>query len=214
MPVEPRVMDVLVALCTHAGDVLSADDLLHLCWDRSVVGENQVHKAIAQLRRILGDSASNPRYIENIRKRGYRTVAAVRALPGPLETVSAGSWSHASPFVGLDPFGETHATVFFGRDAAIGKLRDMGRAGSDWPRARARIRPERQWQNVPRPGWIVAGIATLQPGLATRQHHDAGFGRCRRDATDDGNRQRTAGPGSQQQRPSRGDRPPRASARL
>jgi tetratricopeptide (TPR) repeat protein len=125
MPVEPRVMDVLVALCTHAGDVLSADDLLHLCWDRSVVGENQVHKAIAQLRRILGDSASNPRYIENIRKRGYRTVAAVRALPGPLETVSAGSWSHASPFVGLDPFGETHATVFFGRDAAIGKLRDM-----------------------------------------------------------------------------------------
>jgi eukaryotic-like serine/threonine-protein kinase len=70
VPVEPRAMDVLVTLCTHAGEILSVDALLHLCWDGVVVGENQVHKAIAQLRRILGDSAGNARYIENIRKRG------------------------------------------------------------------------------------------------------------------------------------------------
>src|SRR5579871_1696414 len=69
VPVEPRAMDVLVALCTHVNVVLSADDLLHMCWQGVVVGENQVHKAIAQLRRILGDTAAEARYIENIRKR-------------------------------------------------------------------------------------------------------------------------------------------------
>jgi len=124
VPVEPRAMDVLVALCRQAGDVLSADELLRLCWDGVIVGENQVHKAIAQLRRILGDSAGSARYIENIRKRGYRTVAPVRALPGARASAGAGSWSNGSPFVGLDPFSETHSAVFFGRDEATARLRE------------------------------------------------------------------------------------------
>jgi DNA-binding winged helix-turn-helix (wHTH) protein/tetratricopeptide (TPR) repeat protein len=122
--VEPRAMDVLVALCRHSGDVLSADELLRLCWDGVVVGENQVHKAIAQLRRILGDSAGSARYIENIRKRGYRTVAPVKALPGIRAFAGDQSWSDSSPFVGLDPFSETHSAVFFGRDEATARLRD------------------------------------------------------------------------------------------
>jgi len=124
VPVEPRAMDVLVALCRHAGDVLSAGELLRLCWDGVIVGENQVHKAIAQLRRILGDSAGSARYIENIRKRGYRTVAPVKALPGARASAGAESWPDGSPFVGLDPFSETHSAVFFGRDEATIRLRD------------------------------------------------------------------------------------------
>jgi DNA-binding winged helix-turn-helix (wHTH) protein/tetratricopeptide (TPR) repeat protein len=121
--VEPRAMDVLVALCVHPGEVLSAADLLHLCWDGAVVGDNQVHKAIAQLRRILGDSASDARYIENIRKRGYRIVAPVQALPGVRAGDAAQDWSDGSPFVGLDPFDESHSAVFFGRDEAAARLR-------------------------------------------------------------------------------------------
>jgi DNA-binding winged helix-turn-helix (wHTH) protein len=74
---EPRVMDVLAALCANAGAVLSAEQLLKQCWGNVVHGENSVHKAIAQLRRALGDNAVAPRYIETIRKRGYRTLAAV-----------------------------------------------------------------------------------------------------------------------------------------
>ncbi len=123
VPVEPRAMDVLVALCLHPGEVLSAADLLRLCWDGAVVGENQVHKAITQLRRILGDSPSNARYIENIRKRGYRTVAAVKALPGVRAADAVRDWPEGSPFVGLDPFDERHSAVFFGRDAAAARLR-------------------------------------------------------------------------------------------
>ena len=124
-PIEPRAMDVLSALCRNSGTVLSAEDLLRLCWDGIVVGENQVHKAVAQLRRALRDSAAEPRYIENIRKRGYRTVAPVSFPSQQADAQSAEIWSRESPYVGLDPFDEAHAAVFFGRDAAIARLRDV-----------------------------------------------------------------------------------------
>lgn len=120
---EPRAMDVLCALCQIPGRILSAEDLLHLCWDGIAVGENQVHKAIAQLRRVLGDSATDPRYIENIRKRGYRTVAPVTLAPEHVLDQAVERWSLQSPYVGLDPFDAAHSAVFFGRDMAIDRLR-------------------------------------------------------------------------------------------
>ncbi|MDZ5650297.1 winged helix-turn-helix domain-containing protein [Nitrospirillum sp. BR 11828] len=124
LKVEPRAMDVLLALCGRAGQIVSADDLLHLCWDGLAVGENQVHKAITQLRKLLGDTAGDPRYIENIRKRGYRTMAPVTPIVADATAATVDSWIDASPFVGLDAFDEAHAAVFFGRDAAIAQLRD------------------------------------------------------------------------------------------
>ncbi|TWB25077.1 DNA-binding winged helix-turn-helix (wHTH) protein [Nitrospirillum bahiense] len=123
--VEPRALDVLVALCLNAGKILSAEDLLHLCWDGVAVGENQAQKAVAQLRRALGDSVNAPRYIENLRKRGYRTIAPVIFAPHRESDTLAETWARESPYVGLTPFGAGHASVFFGRDAAIVRLRDV-----------------------------------------------------------------------------------------
>lgn len=132
--IEPRAMDVLVTLCSHPGDVLSAQDLLRLCWDGLAVGENQVHKAILQLRRALGDSASDARYIENIRKRGYRTIAKVTPSAGS-ERYAGADWDDDSPYVGLDPFDASRAKVFFGRDAAIARLVDTVAAQLETGRA-------------------------------------------------------------------------------
>ncbi len=120
--VEPRAMDVLSVLCHRAGNILSADDLLHLCWDGLVVGENQVHKAITQLRRALRDSVTQPTYIENIRKRGYRTLAPVSFPPGHGLAPPVDHWSRRSPYVGLNPFGADHRSVFCGRDGAVTRL--------------------------------------------------------------------------------------------
>ncbi len=122
--VEPRAMDVLVALCSRAGEILSAEDLLRSCWDGLAVGDNQVHKAIAQLRKLLGDDPGQVRYIENIRKRGYRTVAPVTIVSDLTATTAPSDWSEDSPFVGLDAFDESRSSVFFGRDAAITALRE------------------------------------------------------------------------------------------
>jgi tetratricopeptide (TPR) repeat protein len=115
-------MDVLVTLCNRADEVISTDDLLLACWGSKVYGDNPVHKTIAQLRRLLGDNAANPSYIETIRKRGYRAVAAV-SFGAPATRVQAGSWRDGSPFRGLQPFNSTHAAIFFGREAAVRELR-------------------------------------------------------------------------------------------
>src|ERR1043165_1484095 len=92
--VEPKAMDVLRYLCRHAGAVIPPEELLQACWGNAELGDNPIHKAITQLRRALGDSASEPRYIETVRKRGYRAIAPVLSEEAALE----GSWQQGSPF--------------------------------------------------------------------------------------------------------------------
>ncbi|MDP5149400.1 nSTAND1 domain-containing NTPase [Rheinheimera baltica] len=119
---EPKAMDVLVLLCLHAGEVVSADDIVSQCWPGTDTGDNPLHKTITQLRKALGDSATNPSYIETIRKRGYRTVAEVRFPLGKDQSVQAHSWLQGSPFPGLQAYDERYASVFFGRGAQIDTL--------------------------------------------------------------------------------------------
>lgn len=115
---EPRAMDVLRCLCQRQGEVLSAEQLLQTCWGTTVFGDNPVHKVITQLRKALGDSTAAPRYIETIRKRGYRTLA----MPVYEDHAISGSWRHDSPFRGLHAFEERHAAIFFGRRQATMQL--------------------------------------------------------------------------------------------
>jgi DNA-binding winged helix-turn-helix (wHTH) protein/tetratricopeptide (TPR) repeat protein len=115
---EPRAMDVLLYLCRHPHVVVSAETLLDACWGNVSPSDNAIHKIITQLRRALDDSATEPRYIETIRKRGYRLLAELSYD----DEVSQGSWLHASPFRGLEAFEEQHAAIFFGRKLNVDQL--------------------------------------------------------------------------------------------
>jgi eukaryotic-like serine/threonine-protein kinase len=118
---EPRVMAVLRYLCRHPGAVIPAEEILQACWGSNELGDNPVHKAITQLRRAFGDSTTAPRYIETIRKRGYRAIAPVVTLAAPPST----TWEGGSPFRGLEAFQENHAAIFFGRVQATAQLREL-----------------------------------------------------------------------------------------
>lgn len=68
---EPRVMQVLIALADARGKVLSREDLLHLCWDGRIVGDDAVNRAIAEVRRIA--TVVGARFeIETVPRVGYR----------------------------------------------------------------------------------------------------------------------------------------------
>ncbi len=128
LTLEPLPIAVLATLSRTPGEVVSAESLLDTCWQGVVSGDHPVHRAIAALRRALGDQASAPRYIETLRKRGYRLVAPVQVLSSEGERSHQGAWRGKSPFCGLEPFGRAHASVFFGRDAALATvLRQLAR---------------------------------------------------------------------------------------
>ena len=75
--VEPRVMDVLVALALRAPRPLSRDELMQSVWGDSVVTDGVLTRCIAILRELLGDDRGQPRFIETLPKRGYRLIAPV-----------------------------------------------------------------------------------------------------------------------------------------
>lgn len=120
---EPLLMAVLAELCQRPREITNAETLLNACWPGEPLGDNPVHKVVAGLRRALQDSATQPRYIETIRKQGYRLVAPIRVLSDEGAARShAGGWRGQSPFRGLEPFGAEHASVFFGRNDAVARL--------------------------------------------------------------------------------------------
>ncbi len=92
---EPKLMELLLLLAGKPGQVWSRGDIEATVWAGAVVGEDTVARAISRLRRALGDSASEPRFIETLPKRGYRLIEVVEALPQskmrrPLVWVAAG----------------------------------------------------------------------------------------------------------------------------
>ncbi len=116
-------MEVLLALAEHAGEVISAEQLLIEVWRGTFYGDNPVHKAIAYLRKAFNDDPKSPRYIETIRKRGYRLIATV-SYPDDYRRVATqtSTWTGANPYVGLAAFDSEHAGVFFGRSRVTADL--------------------------------------------------------------------------------------------
>lgn len=77
---EPKAVELLVYLAQRGGEVVSRDELLAALWPGVVVGDNALTQVVAKLRKALGDSVRQPRYIEAISKRGYRLIAPVERL--------------------------------------------------------------------------------------------------------------------------------------
>lgn len=68
---EPRVMQVLVTLADARGKVLSREDLLRLCWDGRIVGDDAINRAVAEVRRIA-ETVGAGFGVETVPRVGYR----------------------------------------------------------------------------------------------------------------------------------------------
>jgi len=70
---------VLAALIERPGELITRDELRARVWpdDTFVDFDHALTTAVKKLRRSLNDSATQPRYIETLPKRGYRFVAPV-----------------------------------------------------------------------------------------------------------------------------------------
>lgn len=75
-----RLVQLLQVLAEQPGQVWTRQQLLDTIWQRRMVADEVLSRAIADLRLALGDDARSPRYIETIPKTGYRLLATVQTL--------------------------------------------------------------------------------------------------------------------------------------
>ena len=79
---QPRVMQVLVALARANGGIVSRDELVAHCWEGRIVGDDSINRVISRLRRLSEERAAGSFQIETITKVGYRLVGEIALLPG------------------------------------------------------------------------------------------------------------------------------------
>lgn len=72
---EPRVMQVLVALAQARGAVVSRDDLIQTCWSGVIVGDDAINRVLGKVRRLSELGPSPAFKLETIPKIGYRLIA-------------------------------------------------------------------------------------------------------------------------------------------
>jgi Tol biopolymer transport system component/DNA-binding winged helix-turn-helix (wHTH) protein len=76
----PKAFDTLLILVESSGRTIEKDDLMERVWPDAVVEENNLNQNISALRRVLGDSRDESRYIATIPGFGYRFVAEVKRV--------------------------------------------------------------------------------------------------------------------------------------
>ena len=88
---QGQPFQVLALLLERAGDVVTREELRQKLWpsDTFVDFDHSVNTAINKVREALGDSASSPRYVETLARRGYRFLAPVSdAVPSTISRMS------------------------------------------------------------------------------------------------------------------------------
>lgn len=92
--IQPKVMEILLCLAEHPGDLVERNILIERGWGGEAGSDEVLTRCISELRHHLDDHHDSVRYIQTIPKRGYRLVANVEFdqdegyAPGPAASAS------------------------------------------------------------------------------------------------------------------------------
>jgi DNA-binding winged helix-turn-helix (wHTH) protein len=117
IPLQEQPFQVLAMLLERPGRLVTREDLRARIWPEAVFVDfdHGLNKAVSKLRRALGDSASDPRYVETLSRRGYRFVGRVEGAPAaPAPSILRLIWDGRAIAVG-----EGSSDIGRDRDAAI-----------------------------------------------------------------------------------------------
>src|SRR6478736_4206147 len=91
---QEQPFQVLAMLLERPGETVTRDELRNRLWtaDTFVDFDQGVNKAVNRIRDALGDSATSPRFVETVARRGYRFIGDVAAVESaPIAKADAGS---------------------------------------------------------------------------------------------------------------------------
>jgi TolB-like protein/DNA-binding winged helix-turn-helix (wHTH) protein/tetratricopeptide (TPR) repeat protein len=90
---QPRVMQVLVALAQARPAVVSRDRLIELCWDGRVVGDDALNRCVLALRHLAQEVRPQPFTIETVPRVGHRLIEnEVSAAPTQQQPPRSRQW--------------------------------------------------------------------------------------------------------------------------
>ena len=95
--VEPRVMQVLVALGRADGAIITRDELVERCWDGRIVGDDAINRVLSRIRQMASGIGEGSFQVETIARVGYRLRESGQpdetprgwALPAPVARVAS-----------------------------------------------------------------------------------------------------------------------------
>ena len=137
----PKPFAVLRYLVENPGRLVTQDELLEALWPETYVMPQVLRTYVLELRKVLGDDAAQPRFIQTIPKRGYCFVAPVADVTGshlcqkvPPAPARNGQRTHDSDPQATNPAQAMHAmavphltdlrdTAIVGRDEELERLR-------------------------------------------------------------------------------------------
>lgn len=100
--IEPKVMQVLVALVEARGETVTRDDLAQLCWDGRIVGDDAINRVILKIRRLSDGVAAQSFVLKTIHKIGYRLCEVEREPDKTPDTVAVPSQSSSKRYLRLN----------------------------------------------------------------------------------------------------------------
>ena len=82
LPLQSQPAQILATLLTSPGQIVTREELRRTIWadDTFVDFDAALNVAVNKVRQALNDSATAPRFIETIPKRGYRFLADVHPI--------------------------------------------------------------------------------------------------------------------------------------
>jgi eukaryotic-like serine/threonine-protein kinase len=89
----PKTFQILLVLVRHGQEIVTKDDLMKSVWPDTFVEEANLSRNIFMLRKAMGETAQDHRYIVTIPGRGYRLTENVRLVPGQEFAIAAASHS-------------------------------------------------------------------------------------------------------------------------
>src|ERR1700757_4623611 len=89
LTLTPRPFSVLRYLVENPQRLVTHDELMEALWPETYVQPQVLRTYMLELRKVLGDDAGQPRFIQTIPKRGYRFVASVMELTNRADTASS-----------------------------------------------------------------------------------------------------------------------------
>ena len=122
IPLNSKYFDVLSLLVQQPGQLASKEFIFEKVWSDVVVTDSALSQCIKDIRKQLGDSASDPKFIKTIPKHGYSFIGEViqKEADNKSKIIKESDYYVSDrPYKFLDYYTEQDEALFFGREHEI-----------------------------------------------------------------------------------------------